>query len=143
MKSAMLAISMRWCVAGRMMANVLPVLGLFSWLVLPHQAQANALTNGDFETPDQGNLFSFDILAGSTFITGWTVTQGSVDLTTTACCFPAFSGHQAVDLVGTLSTGGLTQTFATTPGQTYDLTFAYSHNYAPSLPQGGVTTSAS
>src|SRR5215467_2539116 len=84
-------------------------------LVLPQYAYANALTNGDFETPDQGNLFSFDIPAGSTFITGWTVTQGSVDLTTSACCFPAFSGHQAVDLVGTLSTGGLTQTFATTP----------------------------
>jgi hypothetical protein len=113
-------------------------------LVLPHHAHANALTNGDFESPDQGNFFSFDIPAGSTFITGWTVTQGSVDLTTTACCFPAFSGHQAVDLVGTLSTGGLTQTFATIPGQTYDLTFAYSHNYTASFfPGGPFITSAS
>jgi Protein of unknown function (DUF642) len=97
-----------------MTRNILTVFGLISYLVLPQYVYANALTNGDFETPDQGNFFSFDILAGSTFITGWTVTQGSVDLTTTACCFPAFSGHQAVDLVGTLSTGGLTQIFATT-----------------------------
>jgi Protein of unknown function (DUF642) len=127
-----------------MTRNILTVFSLISFLVLPQYAYANALTNGDFETPDQGNFFSFDILAGSTFITGWTVTQGSVDLTTTACCFPAFSGHQAVDLVGTLSTGGLTQTFATTPGQTYDLTFAYSHNYTASFFQGGpFITSAS
>jgi Protein of unknown function (DUF642) len=109
-------------------------------LVLPHQAHANALTNGDFENPNLGTFgFQFD----TTVIPGWTVIN-TVDLTTTGCCFPAFSGHQAVDLVGTLSTGGLTQTFATTPGQTYDLTFAYSHNYAASFfPGGPFITSAS
>jgi hypothetical protein len=38
----------------------------------------------------------------------------------------------------------LTQTFATTPGQTYDLTFAYSHNYTASFfPGGPFITSAS
>jgi hypothetical protein len=109
-------------------------------LVLPHQAHANQLTNGDFENPNLGTFgFQFD----TTVIPGWTVIN-TVDLTTTGCCFPAFSGHQAVDLVGTLSTGGLTQTFATTPGQTYDLTFAYSHNYTASFFQGGpFITSAS
>ena len=49
----------------------LTVFSLISFLVLPQYAYANALTNGDFETPDQGNSFSFDIPAGSTFITGW------------------------------------------------------------------------
>jgi hypothetical protein len=109
-------------------------------LVLPHQAHANQLTNGDFENPNLGTFgFQFD----TTVIPGWTVIN-TVDLTTTGCCFPAFSGHQAVDLVGTRSTGGLTQTFATTPGQTYDLTFAYSHNYTASFFQGGpFITSAS
>jgi len=109
-------------------------------LVLPHQAHANQLTNGDFENPNLGTFgFQFD----TTVIPGWTVIN-TVDLTTTGCCFPAFSGHQAVDLVGTLSTGGLTQSFATTPGQTYDLTFAYSHNYTASFFQGGpFITSAS
>jgi len=109
-------------------------------LVLPHQAHANQLTNGDFENPNLGTFgFQFD----TTVIPGWTVIN-TVDLTTTGCCFPAFSGHQAVDLVGTLSTGGLTQTFATTPGQTYDLTFAYSHNYTASFfPGGPFITSAS
>ena len=109
-------------------------------LVLPHQAHANQLTNGDFENPNLGTFgFQFD----TTVIPGWTVIN-TVDLTTTGCCFPAFSGHQAVDLVGTLSTGGLTQSFATTPGQTYDLTFAYSHNYTASFfPGGPFITSAS
>ena len=109
-------------------------------LVLPHQAHANQLTNGDFENPDLGTFgFQFD----TTVIPGWTVIN-TVDLTTTGCCFPAFSGHQAVDLVGTRSTGGLTQTFATIPGQTYDLTFAYSHNYTASFfPGGPFITSAS
>ena len=109
-------------------------------LVLPHQAHANQLTNGDFENPNLGTFgFQFD----TTVIPGWTVIN-TVDLTTTGCCFPAFSGHQAVDLVGTLSTGGLTQTFATIPGQTYDLTFAYSHNYTASFfPGGPFITSAS
>jgi len=109
-------------------------------LVLPHQAHANQLTNGDFENPNLGTFgFQFD----TTVIPGWTVIN-TVDLTTTGCCFPAFSGHQAVDLVGTLSTGGLNQSFATTPGQTYDLTFAYSHNYTASFfPGGPFITSAS
>jgi len=69
----------------------------------------------------------------------------NVDLTTTGCCFTAFSGHQDVDLVGTLQgNGGLTQTFATTPGQTYALTLEYSRNYTASVSPGGAQiTSAS
>ena len=125
-----------------MTRNILAVFGLISFLVLPQSTSANVLTNGDFESPAIFEVF--DIPAGSTFITGWTVTSVSVDLTTTACCFPAFSGNQAVDLVGSHTTGGLTQTFATIPGQIYDLTFAYSHNYTASVSAGGpFITSAS
>jgi Protein of unknown function (DUF642) len=102
-------------------------------LVLPHQAHANALTNGDFESPDLGTFgFEFD----TTTIPGWSVIN-TVDLTTTGCCLAAFSGHQDVDLVGTLGNGGLQQTFETTAGQQYQLTFAYAHNYTASVFPGG------
>ncbi len=109
-------------------------------LVLPHQAHGNALTNGDFESPDLGTTgFQFD----TTTIPGWSVIN-TVDLTTTGCCFAAFSGHQDVDLVGTLGNGGLQQTFGTTAGQQYQLTFAYAHNYTASVfPGGPQITSAS
>jgi Protein of unknown function (DUF642) len=107
-------------------------------LILPHQAHANALTNGDFESPDLGTTgFQFD----TTTIPGWIVIN-TVDLTTTGCCFAAFSGHQDVDLVGSHPfaanpNGGLQQTFATTAGQQYQLTFAYAHNYTASVSPGG------
>ena len=70
-------------------------------------------------------------------------------MTTTGCCFAAFSGHQDVDLVGSHPfaanpNGGLQQTFATTAGQQYQLTFAYAHNYTASVSPGGAqVTSAS
>jgi hypothetical protein len=73
------------------------------------------------------------------------VTQGNVDLTTTGCCFKAFSGKQDVDLVGSgAGNGGLTQTFATTIGQMYDLTLHYSRNYTASVSFGGaqITTAS-
>jgi len=113
--------------------------------VLPHQARANALTNGDFESPDLGTTgFQFD----TTTIPGWTVIN-TVDLTTSGCCFAGFSGHQDVDLVGShpgaaKPNGGLHQTFATTAGQQYQVTFAYAHNYTASVSPGGAQiTSAS
>jgi hypothetical protein len=113
-------------------------------LVLPHQIQANQLTNGDFESPDLGSSFLFD----TTVIPGWSVIN-TVDLTTSGCCFAAFSGHQDVDLVGSHPgaanpNGGLQQTFATTADQQYQLTFAYAHNYTASVSPGGAQiTSAS
>jgi hypothetical protein len=104
-------------------------------------AAANLLVNGSFEDPVQGGpLFAtFNIPAGSTQITGWTVVQGNVDLTNTCCYARSYAGSQAVDLIGDSNGtsgvfGGLSQTFATTQGQEYRLTFAYSHNngtYSP------------
>src|SRR4029079_11040768 len=54
---------------------------------------------------------------------------------------PAYSGGQAVDLIGnTLYSnqvqGGLGQSFATTIAQLYNLTFAYSNNYGASVGNG-------
>jgi hypothetical protein len=96
--------------------------------------------NGGFEVPVQGppNYASFNVPAGSSLITGWSVVQGNVDLTTNAnygagpnSLDPA--SVQDIDLIGDSNGsggvfGGLSQTFATTPGQEYQLTFDYSHN---------------
>jgi hypothetical protein len=104
-------------------------LGLF------HQAHALPLLNGGFESPSLVNpTFAFDVGVAfpTNFITGWTVTQGTVDLTGT-CCIPAHSGVNSVDLVGSgFGNGAITQTFTTVAGQQYDLTFWYTHNFGAS-----------
>ena len=118
-------------------------------LGVPHNASAdNLLVNGGFETPVQGGpLFAaFNVPAGSSLITGWTVVQGNVDLTNTCCYGPGPntlnpSSMQDVDLIGDSTGsggvfGGLSQSFATTPGQRYRLTFDYSHNNGTQSPSG-------
>jgi hypothetical protein len=96
--------------------------------------------NGGFEVPLQGppNYAAYNVPAGSSLITGWNVVQGNVDLTTTCCYGPGTntldpSSAQDVDLIGDTNGsngvfGGLSQSFATIPGQLYRLTFDYSHN---------------
>lgn len=131
---------------------VLAVLGLLSFVLLPQQSRANVILNGDFESP---SIFEdFNIPAGSTSISNWTVTEGNVDLTSNSCCFVSFSGNQAVDLVGdntlgpvgahgATGIGGLTQTFTTTPGQTYTVTLHYSRNYGGTDGDGTPVTTVS
>jgi len=113
---------------------------LITSLVIVRDVSANLLVNGGFEDPPQGPpLFAtFNIPAGSTYITGWTVVQGNVDLTTTANYGPLTNtldpaSVQDIDLIGDTNGsggvfGGLSQTFATVVGQQYLLTFDYSHN---------------
>jgi hypothetical protein len=84
------------------MSNILKALLLIAGLGVAQDASAaNILVNGSFEAPVQGTpLFAtFNIPAGSTFITGWTVVQGNVDLTNTCCYAPSYNGLQAVDLI--------------------------------------------
>lgn len=100
----------------------------------------NLLVNGGFEVPVQGPPFfaTFNIPAGSTYITGWNVVQGNVDLTATASYGPGPNtldptSVQDIDLVGDTNGsggvfGGLSQAFATVTGQQYQLTFHFSHN---------------
>lgn len=132
-----------------------------------HQATAaNLLTNGDFETPVQvgPNFATFNIptvgLTTSTYITGWTVVQGNVDLTTTANYGPGVNtldptSVQDIDLVGDTAGsngvfGGISQTFTTVAGQQYVLTFDYSHNtgasasnFAAQVTAGDLSTTVS
>ena len=94
-------------------------------LTLP--AQADLLTNGSFETPTVAPGTFSNFPTGSTAITGWTVFGPPVSVvsgTFDAPFFPAQDGTQWLDLTGpTSGGGGVQQTVATTPGQTYNLSF--------------------
>ncbi len=70
-----------------MVRSVLAFLALIACMALPpHARAANLLVNGGFESPVQvaPNFVSFNVPAGSSLITGWTIVQGNVDLTTNA-----------------------------------------------------------
>jgi hypothetical protein len=131
------------------MGKTLKALALIVGLGVAQNASAdNLLVNGGFETPVQGGpLFAaFNVGVGNPLITGWTVVQGNVDLTNTCCYGPGPntlnpSSMQDVDLIGDSTGtggvfGGLSQSFATIPGQEYQLTFDYSHNNGTQSPTG-------
>jgi hypothetical protein len=108
------------------------VLGAFS-----QPARADLIVNGGFEFPSIGNVFyqnygtfTNNPYAGPGF-QGWTITLNNVDIVNPVAGpwnAPAFQGLQILDLVGYGSTGAISQSFTTTPGQTYLLTFGYSNN---------------
>ena len=124
------------------MGKILKALALIVGLgVAQNAAASNLLVNGGFEVPVQGppDYAAFNVPAGSSLITDWTVVQGNVDLTTTANYGPGPNtldpgSVQDVDLIGDINAapdgkfGGLSQSFATTSGQEYRLKFDYSHN---------------
>lgn len=92
---------------------------------------ANIIANGSFETPDVSGSGFITVLAGQNTIVPWQVTMGSIDLlndNNVAIVGPAFDGSQYIDLNGT-DAGQIQQTFPTTPGQVYTLSFAYADNY--------------
>ena len=90
-------------------------------------ASAASITNGSFESGSGDAGFgSFSTPGGgSTNITGWTVTGGSVDWINGY--WQGADGTHSVDLNG-LAVGGIEQTIATTLGQTYRLSFSMSGN---------------
>lgn len=94
-------------------------------IVTPVQA-ANLIQNGSFETATVNPGASFIGLgAGSTAITGWTVSQGSIDYIGTL--WQASNGSRSLDLSGE-NAGGIQQTFKTTVGKTYRVTFDLAGN---------------
>ena len=86
-------------------------------------------TNGSFESGtyvDGGSGFE-QLNAGDTSITGWTVDAGSVDWIGTY--WPAEDGAMSIDLSGA-DAGTISQTLATTIGNTYTVSFFLSGNPA-------------
>lgn len=98
---------------------------------------ANLLTNGGFEMPVISPPY-LDIGVGAEPAGfGWSVITNNVDVIRQGAfgwTAAEFEGPQALDLVGFGSTGGIAQTFTTTPGQRYTLSFAYANNPGPGVP---------
>src|ERR1039458_8413634 len=94
---------------------------------------SNLVQNGSFELPSIGTTAYTFYGLGSTNVTNWTVVGGAganVALTSLYWTGPAEDGNQFMDLTGNTGGGGVTQSFPTTPGVTYDLIFypgSYSH----------------
>ena len=85
------------------------------------EARGSLVVNGGFELPAVGGTYS-TLTSG---LTGWTIESGSVDLIHTY--WTPFEPTQSLDLDGT-SPGTISQSFATLPGHSYELFFAFSNN---------------
>ena len=87
--------------------------------------------NGGFEhgsVPNTCNVF--DLPVGSNVITGWTVSVGTIDWEAPPPCgWRPPKGSKSIDLVGTFCVGGIEQTFDTTPGTRYRISFRLAGNY--------------
>lgn len=101
-------------------------------------AHAASFTNGSFEivtggfNPGSGTFTTLG--TGNTAISGWTVTDGTIDVVNTNFLNPDFiasDGQNSIDLVG-FSAGTIAQTFDTVIGTTYRVGFDLNSNsYGP------------
>jgi len=98
------------------------------------------IVNGDFELPVVAPDRYLYVGEGSGLIAGWTVYSGTVDVVSDVCgCGLPYEGQQWLDLVGAGS-GGIEQSFTTSVGQSYELSFWYAnHPSATFTPRGLVT----
>jgi choice-of-anchor C domain-containing protein len=87
----------------------------------------NLLVNGSFEQgPDAKRGDGFITLeSGSTAITGWVVSRGDIDYV--GSYWQPADGQRSLDLNG-FNRGGIAQTFKTTKGKKYRVTFAMAGN---------------
>jgi choice-of-anchor C domain-containing protein len=95
--------------------------------VSPAARAGNLIVNGGFESPVITPPFQ-TLFAPDNTMPGWTVYSGSVDLTNTSN-LPSYEGVQDLDLDGH-SPGAISQSFATTAGAQYTLSFFYANNWA-------------
>jgi choice-of-anchor C domain-containing protein len=107
-----------------MTRQLIPSLLLVAFLLIPTPSLANLLINGSFESGSSPGAFA-QLPIGSTAITGWQVTRDNVDYVGTGW-YPA-DGSRSLDLSGTTN-GAIAQTFLTTPGQAYYVTFSLAGN---------------
>ena len=90
-------------------------------------------TNGSFEMGPDPGVFT-TLAAGSTAVTGWEVTSGSVDYI--GSYWTASDGVRSLDMSGNTA-GAISQTITTIPGHTYAAAFDIAGNPAggPSVKQ--------
>ena len=122
----------------RVVLQTILLTGLFS-LLLVRSAAAVPLVNGGFELPALP-LGNFQVISPGTEPPGfgWTVNFGSVDVSHQPNAFvlyDAYEGVQLLDLNGN-ERGEIYQDFATSPGQIYQVSFAYTDNSQ----EGGTST---
>ena len=95
---------------------------------------SNLIQNGSFEEPNIGTTAYTFYPLGSTSIPGWTVVGGAGDNVGITSLYregPAEDGNQYFDPTGNTGSGGISQTFPTVQGTTYNLIFyhgTYSHH---------------
>ena len=92
---------------------------------LPALAAAN-ISNGSFESGTSPGAY-LTVPTGGTAIDNWSVDSGNVDYV--GSYWAASDGARSIDLNGSTA-GTLSQSFATTPGATYKVTFDLSGNPA-------------
>jgi choice-of-anchor C domain-containing protein len=117
--------------------NLIAVTGILAVALGAATAQANLITNGSFEEGNYSQSYPpYDFMRlsaapdpSATAITGWTVTQGSVDWINTY--WKAADGSKSIDLSGAEGDAGVlaATSFATTKGSQYKITFALSGNF--------------
>jgi choice-of-anchor C domain-containing protein len=107
--------------------------GIVASLLFSAEAtQAAILTNGSFETGTLPTPDGTTFTAGSTAIKGWVVGGHGIDYI--AAYWQASNGSRSIDLdSGTILgagpyDGSISQTFSTTIGQSYDVTFDMAGN---------------
>ena len=114
----------------RSLFNLLPVLLCALSPAAQANAQANLLTNGSFELgPSLGGSTFSNVIGGSTAITGWTVTGSTIDYI--GSLWQHSNGTRSIDLDGSTfpyTNGGVAQSFATTPGTVYAVSFDLAGN---------------
>lgn len=105
---------------------------LVAGLCMGVSAWAAPFQNGSFESGSVVPCNTFNVAAGSTIITGWTVSAGNLDWlgSPPSCGWQPSQGAASLDMVGSVAggIGGIQQTFDTVPGTSYVLSFDMAGN---------------
>jgi hypothetical protein len=110
---------------------------------------ADSIVNGSFETPTVPAGGFTDFASGSSAITGWTVVGATTGVSivsgsaiSAGISLPAESGAQWLDLTGDGANGneGVQQTFATTAGTQYTVSFWVGNVNSPATGNGTSST---
>ena len=81
---------------------------------------ANLIKNGSFESTVVSDPYR-TLGSSTSVLTNWTINAGSVDLI--GSYWNAQDGHQSLDMNGSAANGVISQSFATTAGQRYNVSF--------------------
>lgn len=118
------------------------MIGFLLIMAFPAALRANILINGGLETTlpitEPDNLVYASPTYHKNALKGWTITSGTIDVVPNSY-FQADQGNFSVDLVGTPGIGSIEQSFATTPGDLYGLTFEFSINPENLAGESGTT----